>query len=285
MDPSIARDILLPIAILLVVFGIGLELSVSDFRRVLRDRRTLLIGTALQVLVFPLVALPAMAYLGLPTNVAAGFVLLAACPSGGFSNILAFIARANVALSISLTAISTLLAVVTMPAVLFLARGGDVLAVPMDVVIGQLVVTVALPVCGGIFVRARWPRLVEQYGKPYGTAANIFIYVLVAWMFYQTGMAPFAGFTLAFFVSLGLFAVAMAAAYLLAIASGAEIDDAFTIAIEASIRNMGLATLVALSTLGRPDLIASPTAYFFGCALLGVVAALVFKSYRRRVTV
>lgn len=283
MGPGLARDVLLPMAILLVVFGIGLELSFEDFKRVLRDRRTLVVGTVVQVLVFPLVTLPAMALFDPPAHLAAGFVLLAACPSGGFSNILTFVAGANVALSITLTTISTMLAVVTMPAVLLLARGGDVLVVPMGVVIGQLVVTVALPVCAGIAVRARWPQRVERYSRQYSRAANAYIYVLVVWMFYQTGSAPFAGFMLAFFISLALFSIAMVVAYLLALATSADLNDAFTIAIEASVRNMGLATMVALSAFGRPDLIASPTAYFFGCALLGLVASVAFKTYRGRV--
>jgi BASS family bile acid:Na+ symporter len=284
VDSGIARDILLPMAIFLVVFGIGLELSVTDFVRVLRERRLLVMGTVIQVLVFPVITLLAVALLDLPEHLAGGFVLLAACPSGGFSNILTYLAGANLALSITLTTLSTLLAVVTMPAILLFARGGEVMAIPLEVVVGQLIATVALPVSAGITVRRLWPSLVRRYAKAYGNGTNVFIYVLVGWLFYQTGTALFAGFMHAFFVSLGLFVATMLPAQLLARAIGAGQDDAFTIAVEASIRNMGLATLIAFSTLGRPELVVAPTAYFFGCALLGLIAALAVKRSRTNIT-
>lgn len=280
MEPSIARDVLLPLGILLVVFGIGLELSVADFRRVVARRRVLVAGTVIQTLVFPLIAVPTVAFLDLPAHLAGGFVLLASCPSGGFSNILAYLAGANVALSITLTVISTLLAVVTMPLVLMLARGGELLSLPLEVVVGQLIATVAIPVGAGIAVRRSRPDLVARWGKRYGAAANTFIYAVVGWMLYQAGTAPFAGFTTAFSVSLFLFPAAMVAAAMTARLAGADGVDTFTIAIEAGVRNMGLATLVALGALGRPEFITSPAAFFLGCAVVGLIFALGFRRYR-----
>ncbi len=284
MGPGIVRDVALPFAIFMIVFGIGLELQIDDFRRVFRARRTLAIGMALQMLVFPLVTIPLIALLDLPESLAAGFVLMAACPSGGFSNILTSIAGANVALSITMTTFSTLLAVVTMPALLLLARGGEVLTVPIEVLIGQLIFTVLVPIGAGITCRRLRPLAVERYGPRYVRAANVYVYAIVAYLFYQGGVAPFVGFVQALIVSFGLFAMTAVPTFLLARATVGGDDDAFTIAIEASIRNMGLATLVALSGLGRPELVAAPTAYFFACASFGLVLSLAYKPYRMRRT-
>jgi BASS family bile acid:Na+ symporter len=282
MEAGFAREVLLPIAIFMIVFGIGMELGIEDFTRVLRDRRTLAVGMVIQSLVFPLVALPLVAVLDLPPHLAAGFVLMAACPSGGFSNIITHIAAANVALSITMTTFSTLLAVFTMPAILYLSRGGEVLMVPMSVLAGQLFFAVLMPIGAGIAFRRARPQVVERYGKTYLRYSNIYVYTVVGWMFYQGGLAPFAGFVQAFQISLVLFAASALPAFLLAKSAHANVDDAFTIAIEASIRNMALATLIALSGLGRLDLLAAPTAYFFACALFGLVVAVIYKPYRAR---
>jgi len=134
-----------------VMFGMGVTLSPQDFRRVASQPGRVGLGTTLQFLVMPLAALLTGWLLRLPPELVAGLVVVGACPGGTASNVICYLARADVALSISLTFVSTLLAVVLTPGLIWLYLGQSV-PIPVASMLGSLVQLVLLPVVGGMLV-------------------------------------------------------------------------------------------------------------------------------------
>ncbi|MEE4236966.1 MAG: bile acid:sodium symporter [Anderseniella sp.] len=263
---------------------VGLELTLADFRRVIERPRAVLLGTLAQLTLLP--AATALLLLAFPLagNMAAGVVLIAVAPGGGISNVFCYLAGANVALSITLTGLSSLAAAVTFPVLAALGLkwfAGEAVAVdlPVMALIGQMLFLVLLPVCLGMMVRHRWPRLAVRYGGPLRrfTFLAIIGLLVIAMASDTTGLA---GQGLDGLLTALIWTVmAMVLGWMVARATGLQPDEAFTLLIEFSVRNVGLAAIVALAVLERPDL-----AVFFGAyVLVGYpLAGLVSLAYRKR---
>lgn len=124
-------DILIPLTIILMMLVVGMALTPDDFRRIPSFKRMVIIGTLWQVILLPLVAIGLAWGLNSTPLVAAGLVLVAACPGGAISNYYVYMARANVAFSVSLTGVSTLIGFITLPFVVQLRRRVIYLTVPI----------------------------------------------------------------------------------------------------------------------------------------------------------
>ena len=161
-------DIGVPALVILTMVAVGLGLTAGDFRRVLGMPGLVAAATLGQVVFLPLIALVLVRYLALSPSVEKGVLLVAACPAGSTANVYGHLARANVALSVSLTAVSSLAALVTMPALLIgfqsHLREGTSDYVPVPTIIGQLSLTLILPILTGMAVRRRWPATTERPG-------------------------------------------------------------------------------------------------------------------------
>ncbi|WP_348694425.1 bile acid:sodium symporter family protein [uncultured Nocardioides sp.] len=150
----------LPIALAIIMFGLGLSLEVGDFRRVARTPRAVVVALGLQVLVLPVIAFGLVVAFDLDPLLAVGVMLLAASPGGTTANLFSHLFRGDVALNITLTAINSVLAAVTIPLVTNLAIGyfdtdGD-LGLQWSKVV-QVIAIVLVPVAVGMLVR-RWSR-------------------------------------------------------------------------------------------------------------------------------
>ena len=124
MQSSILTTAFLPIAVAIVMFGLGLSLRVADFARVARHPKAAAIALTCQIIVLPGICLALVLLLNLDPPLAVGAMLLAASPGGTSANLFSHLARGDVALNITLTAINSVLAVVTMPIVVNLALAG-----------------------------------------------------------------------------------------------------------------------------------------------------------------
>lgn len=163
MEDSILTTVLLPAALAIIMVGLGLELTRADFRRVFTEPRGVGIGLLNLVLISPLLAFTVAELFGLPAGLAVGLVLLGASPGGTMANVLTHLARGDTALSVTMTAISSLAAAITVP--LFLELGSrhfDAEAIVGDVAMGGIVLRVFLvtvvPVLIGMWIRDRWPE-------------------------------------------------------------------------------------------------------------------------------
>ena len=118
---GIVTDVILPLSLAFIMFSLGLGLSLSDFTRVFFKPRDFLIGLFFQIIILPIVALLIVMFWPLSPELAIGVMILAAAPGGVTSNVLTSFAKGNIALSISLTAINSILCVITVPLILMIA--------------------------------------------------------------------------------------------------------------------------------------------------------------------
>ena len=145
----------------IVMFGMGLTLKPVDFALVARRPRPVLIGVVAQFVIMPLVALAVVAIMDLPDAVAAGVILVGCAPGGTSSNVVSYLARGDVALSVTMTSISTLLAPVLTP-LLALWLAGEYMPVSAAAMAWSIVKVVLIPVVAGIFIGMLVPRVVAK---------------------------------------------------------------------------------------------------------------------------
>lgn len=141
-------DLIVPL-LGLVMFSMGLSLNFKDFKLVMLRPGWIVLGVSLQYLLMPLIAWVISTLLELPVAVAAGMILIGACPGGTASNIICYLARGNVALSITLTSVSTLLAIILTPYLTYLYVDESI-NVPVLMMVKNLLVIIIIPVVSGI---------------------------------------------------------------------------------------------------------------------------------------
>lgn len=183
MEESALTLFALPAALAVIMVSLGLELSTADFRRVLAEPRAITIGLVNLVLISPLLAFGIAELFGLPAGLAVGLVLLGSSPGGTMANVLTHLARGDTALSVSMTAISSLAAAITVPLYLELAqRHFDAGALVGDVAMGSVVARVFLvtlvPVAAGMAIRARWPERTRA-ARPAVAKLSLVLFLLV----------------------------------------------------------------------------------------------------------
>lgn len=160
MDGSPLIEIGLPAALAIIMVGIGLTLTIADFRREARQPRGMVVGSLGQLLITPALGFAIAAALSLDPVIAVGVVIAAACPGGTTSNLITFLGRANVALSIVMTVIASIVTIVTLPLFTELALDWQLgvdggVEVPLSRTIGLLIGVILVPVLIGMAVRAR----------------------------------------------------------------------------------------------------------------------------------
>lgn len=243
---------LLPAALAAIMVSLGLELRPADFRRILSRPRGVAIGLANLLVVSPLLALAIADLLGLPAGLAVGLVLLGASPGGTMANILTHLARGDTALSLTMTAISSLLAVVTVPAYLELAQarfdaGGLVGDLSMAGVVARVFLVTVVPVALGMALRHRWPERVAAARPAVGkAAAALFALVVVGAVAAEAGtVVDHLGDVAAAAIALNVAAMAVS----FAVATAARLGDrqATAIALELGVHNATLAIAVGAS--------------------------------------
>jgi bile acid:Na+ symporter, BASS family len=142
-------DIAIPLVVFMMMVVVGMELTLEDFRRVCTFPKPVFIGTAGQLIVLPVIAGGHARTLDSPPHIVAGMVLVAACPGGAISNYCVYLARTDVALSVTLTGVSTVLAFVTLPLLTALGFGfllGQQASIPVPV--GEMMTQLFLVLLG-----------------------------------------------------------------------------------------------------------------------------------------
>lgn len=270
MDSAV--HLFLPIAIGLMMLSLGLGLTVQDFGRVVQWPKAFLVGLACQFLMFPLIAFGVVKGFGLTGSLAVGVMLLASCPGGSTSNLFTKFVRGNVALSISLTSVSTLASVVTVPFILkwsehhFLASGPIFL--DLKGLAGRAFLLSVLPIMLGIAIRHVAPALAQRAGRvltkvTIGLLAVIIVGAVMGnWTPFVANLWRLGGALASLFfllVAFGLF---------VPLAMGLGVREAKTVSIELGVQNgafgITIATLLTQTSAGFND-------YSLASAIYGVL--------------
>lgn len=276
MQASLLTNLLLPLALGIIMLGLGLGLTLEDFRRVARYPRAVLIGLTLQTLVLPWAAFGLALGFGLPAELAVGLMLLAASPGGATANIYSHLARGDVALNITLTAINSLLCLLTLPVILNLSLeyflgAGQYVPPPTKKVV-EVAAIILLPVAIGMVIRARAAGFAARTEKPIRLLSVLVLALLVAAAVAQEWKTLTAYFALVGLACLLFNLASMGAGYAAPLALRLPKKQAIAIAMEIGIHNGTLAIFIALNVL-EDATISVPAAVY---SLLMFVTAAVF---------
>ncbi len=266
---------------------VGMELRLGQFNALLAEPRSAILGTLIHTFSFPAVAVILVLLItGLELQVAeatlAGILLIAACPSGGFSNVLVLMARANLPLSIVLTIVSSVLAFVTVPLLIaafaFILNDLDrPIELPVAATLAQLVMLILLPIAFGMGLRHRWPVWIDQHLRRLQNIGQLCLYAAVCLLIIENfGVVTRYAYD-ALPWSIALCAVNMLVCYQAARLFGLDIEDRVTIALEGSIRNLAIALLIAVNVLERMDIAVLPTVYFISVLVLAISFAKLWR--------
>lgn len=256
----------LPAALAIIMFGLGLALSVDDFRRIARTPLPVGIALAAQLVVLPTVCFGLVLALDLDPILAVGMMLLAASPGGTTANLFSHLFRGDVALNITLTAVNSLVAVVTLPLVVNFAvgwfdpPGADDIGLQLAKT-AQVFAIVLVPVGLGMLVRRSSPGFATRADRPVRVASAVVLALVIAGALIgeRENLADYiadVGIATTLFCALSL-----TLGYLLPRAFGVAEKQALAAAFEVGIHNSTLAIAVALSVLDN-DTLAVPAAVY-----------------------
>jgi BASS family bile acid:Na+ symporter len=160
-------QVALPIAIILIMTGVGLSLIPADFKRVFQQPKAFLVGAICQMLILPLIAIAVIALTGLEGELAIGLFILSLCPGGATSNLYSYLAKGDVGLSVSLTAVIGFITPFTIPllavwAINFYGSDGEQFDLPIISTWIKLMVVTVIPVLIGMSIRAKWSHFAKR---------------------------------------------------------------------------------------------------------------------------
>ena len=256
MDSS--ASIILAVAIMVIMMGMGLTLTIADFRRVAQNPKPVLLGLTNQIVLLPLVALALVYLFEPPAFIAVGMILLAACPGGTSSNLVTLLAKGDLALSVSMTAINSIITIVTIPFWVgyaysnYLAEAAN-MASPTADIFKTLIVVLAIPLSIGMLIKNRAPQFADRMERPVRIASSIFLAVVIIGLVVREIdlVRQYIGATLGIVTALNVLTMGMG--YGLAKAFGLNLKQGLTIAIESGIQNGTLTISIAVITLNQPD--------------------------------
>jgi BASS family bile acid:Na+ symporter len=273
----------LPAALAVVMLGLGLSLTLDDFRRVLSYPRLVLIAMACQIVLLPAVCFGLVIVADLRPELAVGMMLLAASPGGVTANLYSHLFGGHVALNVTLTAVNSVLAAVTLPVVVNLSTDyflGDTSTVGLQFEkVLQVFAIVLVPVAIGMAIRVRLPAVADRLTRPVKVASVVVLFAVIAGAILgeRDNIADY--FLAVGFVALAFNVISLAAGYGLPRLAGVDRPDAVAAGMEIGIHNSALAIAIAVSpSLLNSTQIAVPAAVygilmFFTAAAFGYLVS------------
>jgi bile acid:Na+ symporter, BASS family len=282
----IVISLFLPIALGITMFSLGIGLTRDDFLRVATQPKAFAVGAILQLAILPLTAYGVAVASGLPPVLALGLVILGLCPGGATSNLFAKFAGGDVALSVSLTAVITIVSVFTIPLAAAAALNHFIGSGPQSINISSVAVimllTIVIPVLLGMLARERWPAWADRTEKPLNRVTVIIIGIIVTLAVAANWRTFIDNVGVVSTACLALQALMLAAGVIVPRLAGLNRSQATSIAIDTSMQNaaMGIA-ICGLLAQGNPALTATAIpAGVYG--LLMYFTSLAFVFWRRR---
>lgn len=268
----------LPVALGIIMFGLGLSLTVGDFARVGKHPKAVFIALACQLVLLPAICFGLVLAFNLPPVLAVGMMLLAASPGGTTANLYSHLFRGDVALNISLTAINSVIAVVTLPiianlSIAFFMPGDLSLGLQLDKVV-EVFAIVLLPVGFGMLVRWWKPRFADAMDKPVRITSVVILVVVIAGAVYSNIEILVANFAALAIITVLFCLVSLSVGYWVPQLFRVGRAQAVASAFEIGIHNATLAIVIAQTVLGSLEL--SLPAAVYGVLMFFVAAAFGF---------
>jgi BASS family bile acid:Na+ symporter len=283
MQSSAVFSVLLPMALVVIMLGLGLSLTVADFRKVVSRPKPVIVALACQILLLPAICFGITYLAALPPAIAVGMMLLAASPGGSSANLYSHLAGGDVALNITLTTINTVLALATLPVIvnlslLFFYGEGRVIPLQIGKVL-QVFGLVLIPVAIGMWARNRYPNFAIGLERPVKLLSAIFLLGIVVvaliqeWRTLVTWGPVIGVATLAFNI------VSLAIGYGVPRLLNLDRRQSIAICMEIGIHNSTLVIAIALSPslLNNSEMAVPPAIYGFVAYITAFVAVYLLK--------
>ncbi|MDO9186096.1 MAG: bile acid:sodium symporter family protein [Bacteroidia bacterium] len=277
METSVLTSVLLPLAIAIIMIGLGLSLTIDDFKRVVVYPKAVIIGLICQMLILPAVCFFIAIGFNLSPELAVGLMLLSAAPGGATANLYSHLAKGDVALNVSLTAVNSVLALFTLPfivnfAIAYFMQTDQVVPMQFKKVI-EVCMIVLVPVAIGMLVRSKSPSLALKLDKPVKIASVIFLALIIT-----LAVLKEKAHIVQYFQEVGLAALvfnllSMGIGYFVPQLFNLGKKQAIAIGMEIGIHNGTLAIYIALSVIGNSAMSIPAAIYslimFFTAAMFG----------------
>lgn len=282
MSVSVLSQVVLPLCLAIIMFGMGLSLTVSDFGRVFKYPKAVIIGLIGQLLFLPVIGFTVAYFMVEGMALAVGIMLLAACPGGTTSNLITQLARGDLALSISLTGVSSLLSILTIPiimsaALVMFSGQNDPIQFDITQTILTLLIVSLLPIVFGMLVRIKKTSFALKLERKVKRFSSFFLVVLVIGIAIEQREVLVKALLDSGPAAMALNVTSMLIGLVMARIGRLDRPQTTSIAIEVGVQNSALAMLIATSVLGD-SVIAIPAAvyslvmYFSGGIVIAVCA-------------
>ncbi len=274
---TLVNSVVIPICLFLIMMGMGLSLVVNDFKRVVKFPKAVSVGLANQLIMLPLIGFALANIMPLRPEYAVGVMLLVLCPGGTTSNLFTYLAKGDVALSVTMTAIASVITVFTIPIVLsyslvhFMGAGSE-FQLPIIKTMVSLVVITILPISIGMLIKRYAPKVAESSQVLVSRFGVTFLAFLVVFLSYVQRDIIVDAFVNTGPVSLILNVVTMALGYFSSKLLGLNLAQRTSITMEVGLQNSTLSIFMALTLLSNYDMSMTPAIYtlimFFTAGIL-----------------
>jgi BASS family bile acid:Na+ symporter len=257
---ELISKVFLPLSLAIIMLGMGMTLIITDFTRIIKHPRAILIGLTNQLIFLPIIGFSLAIVFNLNPVMAVGLMILASCPGGPTSNLITQVCKGNIALSVTLTAVASILSILTIPFILsyvleYFGSNTDVtIKLPIIDTILQIMVITVIPISIGMLIRKHKTNFAKRMEKPMRTASTIiFILVFIA-VLAANADKLIDGMKEAGLVTLALNIATMGVGYLTARLFKLNLKNTISITIESGIQNGTLALVIATSILNNIEM-------------------------------
>ena len=267
MEQTFLSKVVLPLALFMIMFGMGLSLVTGDFRRVLKFPKAVAVGLVCQLFMLPLIgfAIVSMFPMASP-EIAVGIVILALCPGGTTSNLMTYLARGDVALSISLTAVVSLITPFSIPILATVAMdqlmgAGQAIELPLGRTVAVLLAITVLPVGLGMAVRNKWTGFAIKAERPVKMLSVLFLVAIIAALIKQNSAILADAIAKTGIAALSLNIISMTMGFMIARLTGLVREQQITVGMEVGIQNGTTALLITGTLLANEAMTIGPAIY------------------------
>lgn len=274
---TLVNSVVIPLCLFLIMMGMGLSLKVNDFKRVVKFPKAVGIGLTNQLVLLPVIGFALANIMPLRPEYAVGVMLLVLCPGGTTSNLFTYLAKGDVALSVTMTAIASVITVFTIPVVLsyslihFMGAGTE-FELPIAKTMISLIVITIVPISIGMLIKRFAPRAADKSQVWVSRFGVTFLALLVVFLSYVQRDIIVDAFINTGPVSLILNLVTMALGYYTSKWFGLNLAQRTSITLEVGLQNSTLSIFMALTLLANYDMSMTPAIYtlimFFTAGIL-----------------
>jgi BASS family bile acid:Na+ symporter len=277
---SLFSESFLPVTLAIITLGMGLSLTEKDFRNIFLQPKAVIIGLCCQMILLPVIAWLIVRSINIDPVFKVGLMIIAACPGGATSNLITYLLRGNVALSISMTALNSVLTLITIPLVVHFSLEAFMQDDTFQLEVGKTILKVFLitivPAFAGTRIRKNFQDFSIKLERPLRVVLPLLLMLVYAGViFIDQGIGERTRYDFAriFPLTLLLNILAMVSGFLVARIFRLRVINQFTISIEVGLQNSALAIFVAASLLKSNEMALVPVVYgsfsFFSTLLFG----------------